>query len=118
MLHHTSVREIDASFPGGKEDLELLVNDAVEQAGIDIEKHDSSTTCVMQITVDAEGVVTKAKALGLHPDSIANIALKAVEEGPHWRPAIVDGTPVESIIEQTVDISLNSSEANSPSLNN
>lgn len=102
--------QVNASFPGGKEDLELLVNDAVEKSGLDVKLQDSSTTCTMQITVDAEGVVTGAKTINVQTDSVSNIVLKAIEEGPQWRPAIIDGTPVESTVEQTLDISLKSTD--------
>ncbi len=109
---------VEASFPGGKEDLEVLVSDAVEKSGLNVKSQDSSTTRIMQITVDAEGVVTNAKTVGVQTDSISSIALKAIEDGPQWRPAIIDGIPVASTIEQTLDLSFKSTDDVSPSLDN
>jgi hypothetical protein len=121
-LHSNSIpldrTAFKASFPGGNEDLEVLVKEAVSNSGLCSSTDDNSKICVMKITVDAEGVVTNAESLGSQQDSIVNVALKAIEEGPQWRPAIIDGSPVKSIVEQPIDISPITVAHISPSLEN
>lgn len=95
--------EIEASFPGGAEKWKrylertlISVNPADEGAP------EGTYTTIVQFVVDIDGSISDVKSLTNFGYGMEDVAIKAIERGPKWNPAIQNGRQVKAYRRQMI----------------
>jgi protein TonB len=78
--------EIDATFPGGNAAWNKYINNIIQDEKDKFIEADYGT-CVVKFIVDKTGRVSDVKATTMKGTKLAELAVKAIEQGPNWIPA-------------------------------
>jgi periplasmic protein TonB len=95
--------EIEASFPGGNAAWTRFVSKAIGDNRDDFTEQDFGT-CVVRFVVDTSGKVSRVEALTMKNTRLAEIAVNAIRQGPHWIPARQNGAYVNAYRLQPVTL--------------
>lgn len=95
--------EIEASFPGGdakwRQYLERNCNGSV---ATDNGAPEGTYTTMVQFVVDKEGNISDVKALTNHGYGMEQEAIRTIQKGPKWNPAIQNGRQVKAYRRQPI----------------
>jgi periplasmic protein TonB len=95
--------EVEAAFPGGegawRKYLERNLN---PNAPVDAGAPEGQYTVWIQFIVDKEGVISDVKALTKHGYGMENEAMKVINKGPKWTPALQNGRNVKAYRKQPI----------------
>jgi antitoxin component YwqK of YwqJK toxin-antitoxin module len=97
---------IEASFPGGDAAWARYIKEKIVQNIDAITRDGQSGTCRVKFIVDKEGRVKNAEAITMKGSVLAEVALKALTNGPKWNPAIQYGVAVNAYREQPVTFTI------------
>jgi periplasmic protein TonB len=95
--------EVEAEFPGGegawRKYLERNLN---PNAPVDAGAPEGQYTVWIQFIVDKEGVISDVKPLTKHGYGMENEAMKVINKGPKWKPALQNGRNVKAYRKQPI----------------
>lgn len=95
--------EIEASFPGGINAWTEYVTKAI-LAEVDKFKKSDYGTVLIKFIVNTKGQVSDVQATNMKRSRLAKVAVRAIENGPRWNPAIQDGIKVNAFRIQPVTL--------------
>ncbi len=87
---HIMAIDVEARFPGGPEAWQKFIRRAIE-SGLDEFSESDYGTCVIKFIVDTNGNVSNVEATTMKGTRLAQIAVKSINKGPHWIPAMKNG---------------------------
>ena len=96
--------EIEASFPGGVNAWTKHLTEAISAEVNKFRKSDYGTVYIKFI-VNKKGEVSDVQATNKTRSRLAKVAVKAIENGPRWNPAVQDGKKVNAFRIQPVTLS-------------
>jgi protein TonB len=95
--------EIEAGFPGGdskwRQYLERTLNANVP---VDNGAPEGTYTTVIQFVVDKEGNISDVKAITNHGYGMEQEAVRVIQKGPKWTPAVQNGRQVKAYRKQPI----------------
>ncbi len=94
--------EKEAEFPGGGKGWQRFVEREINKYIDDLTDAGFSGTVVIQFIVDREGNVSDVVALSNGHTKLAEIAIKAIKQGPKWTPGVQNGKYVKAYRKQPV----------------
>ena len=95
--------EIEARFPGGDSKWrQYLERNANGQVATDNGAPEGTYTTVVQFVVDKEGNISDVKALTNHGYGMEQEAMRAIQKGPKWNPAVQNGRQVKAYRKQPI----------------
>lgn len=95
--------EIEASFPGGDTKWrQYLERNANGQVATDNGAPEGTYTVVVQFVVDKEGNISDVKALTNHGYGMEQEAVRVIQKGPKWTPAVQNGRQVKAYRKQPI----------------
>ena len=95
--------EIEASFPGGDAAWrKYLERNANGQVATDNGAPEGTYTVVVQFVVDKEGNISDVKALTNHGYGMEQEAIRVIQKGPQWKPAVQNGRQVKAYRKQPI----------------
>lgn len=80
-------------FPGGDSAWAKYVQNGLQNYERALGRPKPKDLCMIAFCVEADGSVSKAKALTMIHSKLAKAAIDVITSSPKWRPAIVDGKP-------------------------
>lgn len=95
--------EIEASFPGGPAAWVKYIQRNIEEHNDEFTNNDYGT-CNVRFIVNKTGKVLNVQALTMKGSRLADIVVRAIENGPNWTPAQQNGRYVNSFKIQPVTI--------------
>ena len=95
--------EIEASFPGGNAAWAKHLTEAIS-AEVNKFKNADYGTVYIKFIVNKKGQVSEVEATNMKRSRLAKVAVKAIENGPRWNPAIQDGKKVNAFRIQPVTL--------------
>jgi len=95
--------EIEAQFPGGPQAWQRYIRKAIMMQLDEFSDADYGT-CVVQFIVDKNGNVSHVQATTMQGTKLAEIAVNTIRKGPHWTPAMQNGTYVNAYRTQPVTL--------------
>ena len=101
--------EIEAGFPGGdskwRQYLERTLNANVP---VDNGAPEGTYTTVIQFVVDKEGNISDVKAMTNHGYGMEQEAIRVIQKGPKWTPAVQNGRQVKAYRKQPITFQVQS----------
>ncbi len=94
--------EIEASFPGGEAGWNRYVQRELEKNIDDLTEDGNFGTCTVQFIVDKTGAVSQVEALTMKGTKLAELAVRAIKNGPKWSPAQQNGRQVTAYRRQNI----------------
>ena len=95
--------EIEAAFPGGDAKWrQYLERNANGQVATDNGAPEGTYTTVVQFVVDKEGNISDVKALTNHGYGMEQEAIRVIQKGPKWTPAVQNGRQVKAYRKQPI----------------
>ncbi|MGH2553615.1 MAG: energy transducer TonB [Chitinophagaceae bacterium] len=95
--------EIEASFPGGDGKWrQYLERNCNGQVATDNGAPEGTYTTMVQFVVDKEGNISDVKALTNHGYGMEQEAMRVIQKGPKWSPAIQNGRQVKAYRRQPI----------------
>jgi periplasmic protein TonB len=95
--------EIEASFPGGDGKWrQYLERNCNGQVATDNGAPEGTYTTMVQFIVDKEGNISDVKALTGHGYGMEQEAVRTIQKGPKWTPAIQNGRQVKAYRRQPI----------------
>ncbi len=95
--------EIEAKFPGGDSKWrQYLERNADGQVATDNGAPAGTYTVVVQFVVDKEGKISDVKALTNHGYGMEKEAMRVIQRGPDWIPAVQNGRQVKAYRKQPI----------------
>lgn len=95
--------EIEASFPGGESKWrQYLERNCNGQVATDNGAPEGTYTTMVQFVVDKEGKISDVKALTSHGYGMEQEAIRTIQKGPNWTPAIQNGNKVKAYRRQPI----------------
>ncbi len=95
--------EIEASFPGGDGKWrQYLERNCNGQVATDNGAPEGTYTTMVQFVVDKEGNISDVKALTNHGYGMEQEAIRTIQKGPKWNPAIQNGRQVKAYRRQPI----------------
>jgi periplasmic protein TonB len=95
--------EIDAQFPGGNAKWhQYLERNCNAQVAADNGAPEGTYTTIVQFVVDKEGNISDVKALTSHGYGMEQEAMRVIQKGPRWVPAIQNGRQVKAYRKQPI----------------
>jgi periplasmic protein TonB len=95
--------EIEAAFPGGdskwRQYLERTLN---ANAPVDNGAPEGTYTTVIQFVVDKEGNISDVRAMTNHGYGMEAEAIRVIQKGPKWTPAVQNGRQVKAYRKQPI----------------
>ena len=67
----------------------------------------SQGICKVRFIVSKDGSVSNVQAVTKQDSKLADVAVNAIENGPHWVPGMQNGGVVNSLVIQPVSFALN-----------
>lgn len=98
--------ETDASFPGGSSAWNKFLHKMLSENINDLTGDGASGTCRVRFIIDEKGNPQDVKALTMIGSSLAEIAVRAIKNGPKWNPAIQYGRPVNAYRELPITFTI------------
>jgi hypothetical protein len=95
--------EIEASFPGGQVAWNRYIMKEIERNQNELGNNDYGT-CIVKFIVDIDGKVASVEATTLRGTKLSEIIVRAIRNGPKWKPAIQYGKPVKAYRLQPVSL--------------
>ena len=87
--------EIEASFPGGASVWTRYIMSQIERNQNELGNNDYGT-CIVKFIVGIDGKVAGVEATTMQGTKLAEIAVRAIRNGPKWKPAMQYGRPVRA----------------------
>lgn len=101
--------EIEAGFPGGDAKWrQYLERNANGQVASDNGAPEGTYTVVVQFVVDKEGNISDVKALTGHGYGMEQEAVRVIQKGPKWTPAVQNGRQVKAYRKQPITFQVQS----------
>lgn len=101
--------EIEAGFPGGDAKWrQYLERNANGQVASDNGAPEGTYTVVVQFVVDKEGNISDVKALTSHGYGMEQEAVRVIQKGPKWTPAVQNGRQVKAYRKQPITFQVQS----------
>lgn len=95
--------EIEAKFPGGDSKWrQYLERNADGQVATDNGAPAGTYTVTVQFVVDKEGKISDVKALTNHGYGMEKEAIRVIQKGPDWIPAVQNGRKVKAYRKQPI----------------
>ena len=95
--------EIEAKFPGGDSKWrQYLERNADGQVATDNGAPAGTYTVVVQFVVDKEGKISDVRALTNHGYGMEKEAMRVIQRGPDWIPAVQNGRKVKAYRKQPI----------------
>ncbi len=95
--------EVEAIFPGGEAAWrKYLLRNLNPNAPVDAGAPEGQYTVVIQFIVDREGIISDVRALTKHGYDMEKEALKVINKGPKWTPALQNGRHVKAYRKQPI----------------
>jgi hypothetical protein len=95
--------EIEASFPGGDQMWRKYIErNANGQVATDNGAPTGTYTVIVQFVVDKEGNISDVRALTKHGYGMEAEAIRVIQKGPKWTPAIQSGRMVKAYRKQPI----------------
>ena len=95
--------EIEASFPGGDGKWrQYLERNCNGQVATDNGAPEGTYTTMIQFVVDKEGNISDVRALTKHGYGMEQEAIRTIQKGPKWNPAIQNGRQVKAYRRQPI----------------
>lgn len=95
--------EIEASFPGGDSKWrQYLERNCNGQVATDNGAPEGTYTTMIQFVVDKEGNISDVRALTNHGYGMEKEAMRTIQKGPKWNPAIQNGRQVKAYRRQPI----------------
>jgi protein TonB len=95
--------EVDAEFPGGNAAWRrFLQNKLNAQAPADAGAPPGSYTVVVRFIVDKQGKISDVKAITNHGYGMEEEAVRVIQRGPNWTPAVQNGRNVNAYRSQPI----------------
>ncbi|HTN07388.1 N-acetylmuramoyl-L-alanine amidase [Agriterribacter sp.] len=98
--------EVEATFPGGDAAWVKYISSAINKDTEALQKEKKTGTCVVQFIVDINGTISGVEALTMKGSKLSEVAMRAVESGPKWIPAMQNGHKVKAYRRQPVTFQL------------
>ena len=96
--------EVEAAFPGGPAAWTKYIVAQIEKSFDQLTDNDYGT-CNVKFIVDKTGKISEVAAMTMKGTKLAEIAVKAIKNGPDWIPAQQNGRIVKAYRIQPVTIS-------------
>lgn len=96
--------EIEAGFPGGEAAWTRYVQREIEKNLDELSDDGNFGTCTVQFIVDKEGNISQVEAMSMKGTKLAELAIKAIKNGPKWIPAVQNGRKVTAYRRQNVTL--------------
>jgi len=101
--------EIEAGFPGGDAKWrQYLERNANGQVASDNGAPEGTYTVVVQFVVDKEGNISDVRALTSHGYGMEQEAVRVIQKGPKWTPAVQNGRQVKAYRKQPITFQVQS----------
>ena len=101
--------EIEASFPGGDGKWrQYLERNCNGQVATDNGAPEGTYTTMIQFVVDKEGNISDVRALTKHGYGMEQEAIRTIQKGPKWNPAIQNGRQVKAYRKQPITFQVQS----------
>ena len=95
--------EIEAKFPGGDAKWrQYLERNCNAQVATDAGAPEGTYTTVVQFVVDKEGKISDVKAMTNHGYGMEQEAIRTIQKGPNWTPAVQNGRAVKAYRKQPI----------------
>jgi len=105
--------EIEAAFPGGMDAWRKYLERNLNAQIPILKKAPSETyTVIIQFIVNLDGSVSDARALTKHGYGMEEEAIRAIEKGPKWLPAIQNGRQVVAYRKQPITFTTKQAQPN------
>src|SRR5688572_26508314 len=89
--------EVEAAFPGGDVKWrQYLTNNLRADVPIENQAPEGTYTTVIQFVVDKEGNISDVRAMTNHGYGMEQEAIRVIQKGPRWTPAIQNGRQVKA----------------------
>jgi peroxiredoxin len=98
--------DVPASFPGGNKAWNKYVSNVFDSTDFNNWEHKDQGTCRVRFIVDKKGKVSDVHAVNMKDTRLAKLAVEIIKNGPHWKPAIRKGRPVNAYREQPITVTL------------
>jgi len=92
-----------AEFPGGEKAWTRFISKVI-QGKIGLFTDSDFGTCLVRFMVCQDGKISDVEALTMRGTQLAKIVVDAISSGPKWKPAEVDGKPVNAYRTQPVTL--------------
>lgn len=101
--------EIEAGFPGGDAKWrQYLERNANGQVASDNGAPEGTYSVVVQFVVDKEGNISDVRALTNHGYGMEQEAVRVIQKGPKWTPAVQNGRQVKAYRKQPITFQVQS----------
>ncbi len=104
--------ENEAQFPGGQPAWIKYIQAIIQRNAGLLMKDKNQGTCLVEFIVDVNGNVSDVKATTMKNTRLAEVGIKAIKEGPNWKPAIQNGHLVTSYKKQAISFKLTDKNMN------
>lgn len=95
--------EVEAAFPGGDVKWrQYLTNNLRADVPIENQAPEGTYTTVIQFVVDKEGKISDVRAMTNHGYGMEQEAIRVIQKGPNWTPAIQNGRQVKAYRKQPI----------------
>ena len=95
--------EVEAAFPGGDVKWrQYLTNNLRADVPIENQAPEGTYTTVIQFVVDKEGNISDVRAMTNHGYGMEQEAIRVIQKGPKWTPAIQNGRQVKAYRKQPI----------------
>ncbi len=101
--HRTTKKElIEAAFPGGEAEWQTYISGMISSNEKVLQGIKKTTTSYFGFVLDTDGSISNIKALGPKRNALTKIAIEAIQKGPNWTPATINGLAVKAFRLQPV----------------
>lgn len=97
---------VEASFPGGDNAWKNYITEVITDNIKQLTRANKTGTCYVTFIVDKDGSITEVEALTMEDTKLAKVAIKAIINGPNWKPALMKGKPVKAYRIQPVTFNI------------
>jgi hypothetical protein len=100
--------ETEAMFPGGDAGWTRYITDEIRQNIDELMRDNQSGTCRVKFIIDKDGYPKDVTAVTMKGTKLAEVAVRAIANGPKWIPAVQYGRKVNAYREQPVTFTISS----------
>ena len=87
---------VEASFPGGDKAWANYITEVITDNIKQLTRANKTDTCYVTFVVDKDGSVTDVEALTMEDTKLAKVSIRAIIDGPKWKPALLKSKPVKA----------------------
>jgi N-acetylmuramoyl-L-alanine amidase len=105
--------EKNATFPGGNSEWLKYITRVIQKNATELTADKNSHgTCKVRFIVNKDGKISYVQAITKQDSKLADVAVNAIENGPHWIPGMQNGRVANSYVIQQVTFFLNDTKGN------